>query len=88
VDQTPINCTLKELGTVRVEMVRYTKHEPLYNSLVDQFHYLGYSQIVGNHLKYMAFAGDVPLAFIGWGFAAWAVKSRAQFIVYRVAKAV
>ena len=33
-----------------------------YNSLVDQFHYLGYSQIVGNHLKYMAFAGDVPLA--------------------------
>ena len=80
VDQTPINCTLKELGPFRVEMVRYTEHEPLYNSLVDQFHYLGYSQIVGNHLKYMAFVGDVPLACIGWGSAAWAVKSREQFI--------
>jgi len=80
VDQTPINCTLAELGLVRVEMVRYTAHEPLYNSLVDQFHYLGYSQIVGNHLKYMAFCGDVPLACIGWGSAAWAVQSREQFI--------
>jgi hypothetical protein len=80
VDQTPINCSLKELGPVRVEMIRYTEHEPLYNSLVDQFHYLGYSQIVGNHLKYMAFTGDVPLACIGWGSAAWAVKSREQFI--------
>jgi len=40
VDQTPINCTLAELGPVRVEMVRYTEHEPPYNSLVDQFHYL------------------------------------------------
>jgi hypothetical protein len=79
-DQTPINCTLAELGPVRVEMVRYTEHEPLYNSLVDQFHYLGYSQIVGNHLKYMAFAGDVPLACIGWGSAAWAVQSREQYI--------
>ena len=29
VDQTPINCTLKNLGPVRVEMVRYTAHEAL-----------------------------------------------------------
>jgi hypothetical protein len=69
VDQTPINCTftLAQPGPVRVEMVRYTEHEPLYNSLVDQFHYLGCFQIAGNHLKYMAFAGEVPLACIGWG---------------------
>jgi len=80
VDQTPLNCTLAELDPVRVEMVRYTEHESLYNSLVDQFHYLGYSQIVGNHLKYMAFCGDVPLACIGWGSAAWAVQSREQFV--------
>jgi len=28
----------------------------------------------------MAFTGDLPLACIGWGSAAWAVKSREQFI--------
>jgi len=80
VDQTPKCCNIKDLGPVRVEMVRHTDKEPLYNSLVDQFHYLGYSQIVGNHLKYMAFAGDTALACIGWGSAAWAVNSREKFI--------
>jgi hypothetical protein len=53
VDQTPINCTLKELCLVWEEMVRYTEHEPLFKSLMDQFHYLWYSQIVGNYFKYM-----------------------------------
>ena len=80
INQTPICCHVNELEPVRVEMVRHTKKEPLYNSFVDQFHYLGYSQIVGNHLKYMAFAGNTPLACIGWGSAAWAVHSRELFI--------
>jgi hypothetical protein len=80
INQTPIWCDISELEPVRVEMVRHTDKEPLYNSLVDQFHYLGYSQIVGNHLKYMAFAGDTALACIGWGSAAWAVNSREKFI--------
>ena len=47
-------------------MVRNTPHELLYNSLVHQYHYLGYRQIVGQHLKYMAFLGDRPVACIGW----------------------
>jgi hypothetical protein len=80
ISQNPISCNISELGPVRIEMVRHTDQEPLYNSLVDQFHYLGHTQIVGNHLKYMAFTGDTPLACIGWGSAAWAVKSREQFI--------
>lgn len=80
ITQTPICCNLSELDPIRIEMVRHTDKEPLYNSLVDRFHYLGYSQIVGNHLKYMAFASDTPLACIGWGSAAWAVNSREQFI--------
>ncbi|MDO8720905.1 MAG: DUF4338 domain-containing protein [Syntrophales bacterium] len=48
--------------------------------LVHQYHYLGYRQIVGQHLKYMAFLGNRPVACIGWGSAAWAVKSRETFI--------
>jgi hypothetical protein len=80
IKQTPICCDIAELAPVRIEMVRHTDKEPLYNALVDQFHYLGHSQIVGCHLKYMAFAGDAPLACIGWGSAAWAVSSREQFI--------
>jgi len=80
VDTTPISCNISELGPVQVKMVRHTDLEPIYDSLVDQYHYLGYVQIVGNHLKYMAFAGDIPVACIGWGSAAWAVESREEFI--------
>jgi hypothetical protein len=80
IDQAPLCCNIAELAPVTIEMVRHTDKEPLYNALVDQFHYLGYVQIVGNHLKYMAFSGDIPLACIGWGSAAWAVRSREQFI--------
>jgi hypothetical protein len=76
----PISCNISELEPVRVKMVRHTEFEPLYNSLVDQYHYLGYVQIVGNHLKYMAFAGDTPVACIGWGSVTWAVQSREEFI--------
>jgi hypothetical protein len=61
-------------------LVRNTPLEPLYNSLVQQHHYLGYRQIVGNHLKYIAFIADHPVACLGWGSAAWSVKSRDSFI--------
>ena len=80
INQTPINCKLLELPPVELKSVRNTKLEPLYNSLVQQYHYLGYRQIVGNHLKYIAFAGNRPVACIGWGSAAWSVKSRDVFI--------
>jgi hypothetical protein len=80
VDQTPLRDSLKNLPPVELRSVRNTPDEPLYNSLVQQHHYLGYRQIVGNHLKYVAFIGDRPVACLGWGSAAWKVKSRDDFI--------
>jgi hypothetical protein len=80
IDQTPLQAKLSELAPVRIASVRHTALEPLYNSLVHQHHYLGYRQIVGNHLKYIAFIGDRPVACLGWGSAAWSVKSRDAFV--------
>ena len=80
VDQSSVQDSLKNLPAVELRPVRNTSDEPLYNSLVQQHHYLGYRQIVGNHLKYMAFVGDRPVACLGWGSAAWKVKSRDDFI--------
>lgn len=76
----PISSKLAILGPVELKLVRNTKLEPLYNSLVQQHHYLGYRQIVGNHLKYIAFIDGRPVACLGWGSAAWKVKSRDDFI--------
>jgi len=80
IDQTPLQDKLANLAPVDLKPVRNTKLEPLYNSLIHQHHYLGYRQIVGNHLKYIAFVDQRPVACLGWGSAAWKVKSRDTFI--------
>ena len=80
IDRAPLKGRPSALPTVKLKLVRNTPLEPLYNSLVEQHHYLGYRQIVGNHLKYIAFMDDRPVACLGWGSAAWSVKSRDAFI--------
>ena len=78
--QSPLEGKLSALPAVKLTLVRNTNLEPLYNSLLQQHHYLGYRQIVGNHLKYIAFINARPVACLGWGSAAWSVKSRDSFI--------
>jgi len=80
IEQTPLEGTPSHFEPVRLQLVRNTSFEQLYNSLIQQYHYLGYRQIVGNHLKYMAFIGEQPVACLGWGSAAWSVKSRDSLI--------
>ena len=84
IDRSPLKEKLTSLGLVDLKPVRNTKLEPLYNSLIHQHHYLGYRQIVGNHLKYIAFIADRPVACLGWGSAAWKLKSRDTFIGLRL----
>ncbi len=80
IQKTPLKGKPSDFEHVRLQLVRNTSLEPLYNSLIQQHHYLGYRQIVGNHLKYMAFIGEQPVACLGWGSAAWSVKSRESSI--------
>lgn len=80
IDQSPVKGKPSDLPPVKLKLVRNTNLEPLYNSLIQEHHYLGYRQIVGNHLKYLAFIDDRAVACLGWGSAAWSVKSRDSFI--------
>jgi hypothetical protein len=66
VDQTPIECTLSELKPLELHQVRRTPLEKLYNSLIEQYHYLGYTRPVGEHLEYLAMAQGRVIACIGW----------------------
>jgi hypothetical protein len=78
--ETPLQGTLSHFGPLEIKMVRGTPLEPLYNSLIHRYHYLGYRQIVGAHLKYMAFLGGQVVACLGWGSPAWRVACRDRFI--------
>lgn len=80
VDQTPIKCSVGELFPIKLEQVRKTAFEKLINGLISDHHYLGYTQPVGEHLKYIAFAGERPVACLVWGSPPWYIGARDRFI--------
>jgi len=80
VEQTPLSVSFAELGPLEVRQVRRTPEEPLFNGLLQQHHYLGYSQPVGEHLKYLVFARGRPIACVAWSSAPRHLGSRDRFI--------
>jgi hypothetical protein len=80
IQPAPFQGSLRALGPLRIEQVRRTAHEPLFNSLIEQHHYLGYTQPVGEHLKYLVFAQDRPMACLAWSSAPRHLGCRDRFI--------
>jgi len=80
IDCRPIHTSLASLGPLRLEQVRRTPAEALFNSLVEQHHYLGYTQPVGEHLKYLVFAEEQLLACLAWSSAPRHLGPRDRFI--------
>jgi hypothetical protein len=80
IDTTPIQGALHELRPVEIEPVRRTDREPLFNSLMEQYHYLGYEQPVGEHLKFLVWARGRPIACVAWSSAPRHLASRDCYI--------
>ena len=80
IEMTPIARALKELQPVELQQVRRTGDEPLFNSLMEQHHYLKYEQPVGEHLKYLAWAHGRPIACLAWSSAPRHLGSRDRYI--------
>ena len=80
IDTTPIDTSLRTLGPVTFHHVRRTPDEGLFNSLLAQYHYLGYQQPVGEHLKYLVVAVGRPIACFAWSSAPRHLAPRDQFI--------
>ena len=85
IDTTPIDTALRTLAPITFHQVRRTRDEPLFNGLLAQYHYLGYQQPVGEHLKYLVVAGDRPVACFAWGSAPGALGLRDRFIGWSAA---
>jgi len=79
-DETPLEGTLSELGWLEFRQVRRTADEELFNSLLDQYHYLGYTQPVGEHLKYLVWGSGRPVACLAWSSAPRHLGSRDRYI--------
>jgi hypothetical protein len=80
IDDTQLVMPLKALGPVDIQPVRRTAEEPLFNSLMEHYHYLAYEQPVGEHLKYLAWAQGRPIACLAWSSAPRHLGSRDRYI--------
>jgi hypothetical protein len=80
IDHTPLAMPLQALGPIEIQPVRRTPDEPLFNSLMEHYHYLAYEQPVGEHLKYLVWAQGRPIACLAWSSAPRHLGSRDRYI--------
>jgi len=84
IDTSAVEGSLKDLGPLEFRLVRRTPEEALFNGLIEHHHYLGYTQPVGEQLKYMIYAsGRRPIACLAWSSAARHLGPRDRFIGWR-----
>ena len=80
IDQSPMAGSLRELGPLHWVQVRRSVEEKLFNGLIEAHHYLGYTQPVGEHLKYLVYAGQRVVACLAWSSAPRHLAPRDKFI--------
>jgi hypothetical protein len=80
VDRTPIEGKLSDLRPIELLQVRRTPLQKLYNSLIEQYHYLGYTRPVGEHLEYLALAQSRVVACLGWCSAPRHIGCRDRYL--------
>ena len=79
-DTTPLAVPLSALRPLEFRQVRRTLEEPLFNSLLHQYHPLGCLQPVGEHLKYSVYARGRLIACLAWSSAPRHLGARDRFI--------
>jgi hypothetical protein len=79
-DERPVRGPLRGLQPLEIQLVRRTREEPLFNSLIEQYPYLGYEQPVGEQLKYLLKVRGQAIACLAWSSAARHLGARDRFI--------
>ena len=79
-DNRPVRGPLASITPLEFVQVRRTPEEALFNSLMEQYHYLGYEQPVGEHLKYLVKANGQVIACLAWQSAPRHLKVRDRYI--------
>lgn len=81
VDTSAIEGPLSELQPLDFVQVRRTAMERLFDGLIHQYHYLGYTRPVGEHLKYLVFSrAGRPVACLAFSSAPRHLGPRDRFI--------
>jgi hypothetical protein len=77
---SPVTGPLKALKPFKFRQVRRSDNEGLFNSFIETHHYLGYTQPVGEHLKYIVYSRGRPIACFAWSSAPRHLGPRDRYI--------
>src|SRR3954464_14901588 len=80
IDTTALEGRIDQIGHLQLAQVRRTPEERLFNSLLEQYHYLKYQQPVGEHAKYLVWTQGRPIACLAWSSAPRHLGSRDRYI--------
>ena len=80
IEMTPLEGRIDHIAPLHLAQVRRTPEERLFNSLLEQYHYLRYEQPVGEHAKYLVWARERPIACLAWSSAPRRLGSRDRYI--------
>src|SRR4030042_182 len=76
----PLRGPLQSFAPVKLGVVSHSPSEPLWDSLMRQYHYLGYQNLLGRRLKYMTFIKDRPVAALSFSAPALKLRVRDRYI--------
>ncbi len=83
IDVPELQCTLKELGEIRIVAVssRYSKTSQIWNSLMERFHYLGKGPLCGAQIRYLIRSSRYGwVGALAFSAAMWRLKARDKYI--------
>jgi hypothetical protein len=80
IDTTSVEDSLDQIQPLQFTQVRRSEDEPLFNSLMEEYHYLRYEQPVGEHVKYLVWAQGRPIACVAWSSAPRHIRSRDRYL--------
>jgi SRSO17 transposase len=85
-DASPICGDLRAWSPLTLQVVSQSPREPLWDQLVRDYHYLGYQQLLGHRLKYLAFLQDRPVAALSFSAPARVLRVRDRWIGWSAAQ--
>ena len=80
-DRSPLDGRLNDIQPIEFRQVRRKgSDEQLFNGLIERYHYLGYTQPVGEQMKYLVYGGDRPVACFSFSSAPRHLGPRDRYI--------
>jgi hypothetical protein len=80
IDGTTLETDLDGVRPLEIRQVRRTSQERLFDSLIEEYHYLGYVRPVGEHLKHLISSRGRAIACMAWSSAPRHLGPRDRFI--------